>query len=185
MAAALTKGADIVVTGRVADPALAVGSIAAHFGWDLGDDDRIAAATMAGHLLECGAQVTGGYFADPGFKDVNGLEAIGFPICEVSPDGSLVLTKPEGTGGCVDERIVKEQLLYEIHDPSAYLTPDVVLDLSSVEVREVGRDRVRVFGAKGKPRPVISGAARAGSPLTSTISATASSGAGTILGPQP
>ncbi|NDW05944.1 acyclic terpene utilization AtuA family protein [Jiella pacifica] len=153
IAAALTGGADVVVTGRVADPALAVGPIVAHLGWDFDDCDLIAAATMAGHLLECGAQVTGGYFCDPGFKDVDGLEAIGFPICEVSADGSLVVTKPRSSGGCVSERTVKEQLLYEIHDPAAYLTPDVVLDLTAVEVREIGRDRVRVSGAGGKPRP--------------------------------
>ncbi|TFF23171.1 DUF1446 domain-containing protein [Jiella endophytica] len=153
IAAALTGGADVVVTGRVADPALAVGPIVSHFGWDFDDHDRIAAATMAGHLLECGAQVTGGYYCDPGFKDVDGLEAIGFPICEVSGDGSLVITKPEATGGCVNARTVKEQLLYEIHDPSAYLTPDVVLDLTAVEVSQIGRDRVQVAGARGKPRP--------------------------------
>ena len=153
IAAALTGGADVVVTGRVADPALAVGPIVAHFGWDFDDCDLIAAATMAGHLLECGAQVTGGYFCDPGFKDVDGLEAIGFPICEVSADGSLVVTKPRSTGGCVNEWTVKEQLLYEIHDPAAYLTPDVVLDLTAVEVREIGRDRVRVSGARGRRRP--------------------------------
>ncbi|MEN3793525.1 acyclic terpene utilization AtuA family protein [Fulvimarina sp. MAC3] len=153
IAAALSDGADVVVTGRVADPALAVGPIAAYFGWDFDDCDRIAAATMAGHLLECGAQVTGGYFCDPGFKDVDGLETVGFPICEVSEDGSLVVTKPQATGGCVTERTVKEQLLYEIHDPSAYLTPDVVLDLTGVEVREIGADRVHVSGARGRTRP--------------------------------
>ena len=156
IAAALEEGADIVVTGRVADPALAVGPIAAHFGWDLDDPatvDLIAAATMAGHLLECGAQVTGGYFCDPGFKDVDGQHAIGFPICEISPDGSLVVTKAPGTGGCVTVQTVKEQLLYEIHDPRAYLTPDVVLDLGEVDVHEIGPDRVAVSGARGRPRP--------------------------------
>ncbi len=153
IAAALLSGADVVVTGRVADPALAVGPIAAHFGWDFENCDLIAAATAAGHLLECGAQVTGGYFCDPGFKDVNGLATIGFPICEIGPDGALVVTKAAGTGGCVTERTVKEQLLYEIHDPSAYLTPDVVLDLTGVEVRQIGRDRVAVSGARGRKRP--------------------------------
>ncbi|NDV89443.1 acyclic terpene utilization AtuA family protein [Aurantimonas aggregata] len=156
IAAAVREGADIVVTGRVADPALAVGPIAAHFGWNFDDPaqlDRLASATMAGHLLECGAQVTGGYFCDPGFKDVDGQDRIGFPICEIGPDGALVVTKAPGTGGCVTVQTVKEQLLYEIHDPRAYLTPDVVLDLGEVDVREIAPDRVLVSGARGRPRP--------------------------------
>ncbi|WP_417810014.1 acyclic terpene utilization AtuA family protein [Thioclava sp.] len=150
---ALLAGADIVVTGRVADPALALGSAAAHFDWSFDDLDLIAAGTMAGHLLECGGQVTGGYFADPGHKDVVGLADLGFPIVELSADGSLVVTKPAGTGGCVTAATVKEQLLYEIHDPAAYLTPDVVLDLTDVHVGEQGHDRVALRGARGKPRP--------------------------------
>lgn len=153
IAAALEAGADIVVTGRVADPALALGPLVAHFGWHFEDHDQIAAGTLAGHLLECGAQVTGGYFADPGFKDVPDLAKIGFPVAEISADGSLVMTKPAGTGGAVTARTVKEQILYEIHDPAAYLTPDVVLDLSEVEVTEAGADRVAVRGARGRERP--------------------------------
>ncbi|WP_299822856.1 acyclic terpene utilization AtuA family protein [uncultured Jannaschia sp.] len=153
IAAALKSGADIVVTGRVADPALALGPLVAHYDWCFDDCDRIAAGTLAGHLLECGAQVTGGYFADPGFKDVPDLSQIGFPVAEISADGSLVMTKPAGTGGAVNAQTVKEQILYEIHDPAAYLTPDVVLDLTQVEVEEVGPDRVAVRGARGRERP--------------------------------
>lgn len=153
IADALRAGADVVVTGRVADPSLAVGPAVAHYGWQETDWDLLGRATMAGHLLECGAQVTGGYFADPGFKDVPDLHAVGFPIAEIAPDGSFVVTKAERTGGLVDARTVKEQLLYEVHDPAAYLTPDVVADISNAEVREIGRDRVAVTGVRGHPRP--------------------------------
>jgi len=153
IALALTQGAQVVVTGRVADPALALGPLVAHFGWSWNDWGRLAAGTMVGHLLECGAQVTGGYFADPGYKEVPDPATIGFPIAEVSSDGSAIITKPPGTGGLVSSRTVKEQLLYEIHDPAAYLTPDVVLDLSSVRVECAGHNRVRVSGARGRPRP--------------------------------
>ncbi len=153
IADALRAGADVVVTGRVADPSLAVGPAIAHYGWQETDWDPLGRATMAGHLLECGAQVTGGYFADPGFKDVPDLHAVGFPIAEIAPDGSFVVTKAERTGGLVDARTVKEQLLYEVHDPAAYLTPDVVADISSAEVREIGRDRVAVTGVRGHARP--------------------------------
>ena len=153
IAAALRAGAQIVVTGRVADPALALGPILAHYGWNPGDWDRVAAGTMAGHILECGAQVCGGYFADPGVKDVPNLAEVGFPILEIHEDGRFVVTKPEGTGGCVTRQTVTEQLLYEIHDPSAYLTPDVVADISRCEVEEIGADRVEVRGVRGHPRP--------------------------------
>ena len=98
----------------------------------------MAGATMAGHLLECGAQVTGGYFADPGYKDVPDLDDVGFPIAEIAADGSCIVTKAANTGGLVDARTVKEQLLYELHDPAMYLTPDVVADISDAEVTEVG-----------------------------------------------
>ncbi|MBL0421586.1 DUF1446 domain-containing protein [Ramlibacter sp. AW1] len=153
IAAALRAGAQVVVTGRVADPALALGPLLAHFGWSDDDWDRLAAGTMAGHLLECGAQVTGGYFADPGFKDVPGLADVGFPIVEVQADGRLVVTKADDTGGLVDRRTVAEQLLYEIHDPFAYLTPDVVADLREVELTQLGKDRVEVRGVRGHPAP--------------------------------
>ncbi len=153
IAEALRQGAQVVLTGRCADPALALGPMLAEFGWAEDDWDRLATGTMIGHLLECGAQVTGGYFADPGCKDVPGMHAIGFPIAEVGSDGSCVITKPAGTGGLVNLRTVKEQLLYEIHDPSAYLTPDVVLDITQVRLAQEGPDRVRVAGARGRARP--------------------------------
>lgn len=153
IADAIRQGAQVVITGRVADPALALGPLVAHFDWDWNDWDLIAAGTLVGHLLECGAQVTGGYFADPGFKAVPRPEAIGFPIAEVEANGRFVITKPTGTGGLVDRRTVTEQLLYEIHDPAAYLTPDVTLDITGVNVTELGDDRVAVSGARGWPRP--------------------------------
>lgn len=153
IAAALIDGADIVVTGRVADPSLTVGPALAHFGWASDDWPRLARATMAGHLLECGAQVCGGYFADPGFKDVPDLAHVGFPIAEIDADGGCIVGKADATGGCVDERTVKEQLLYELHDPCAYLTPDVVADIGQAEVQAVGPDRVRLAGVRGHARP--------------------------------
>ncbi|MFN3988447.1 MAG: acyclic terpene utilization AtuA family protein [Rhodocyclaceae bacterium] len=153
IADALAQGADVVVTGRVADPALALGPLLHHFGWQLDDWDRLASGVLAGHLLECGAQVTGGYFADPGFKNVPALERIGYPVAEIGPEGDLELSKPVGSGGLVTVSTVTEQLLYEIHDPAAYLTPDVVLDMSAVAVEQVATDRVRVTGARGHVRP--------------------------------
>jgi hypothetical protein len=153
IAAALRAGADIVVAGRVADPSLVVGPAVAHFGWPEDSWQHLGPATMAGHLLECGAQVTGGYFADPGLKDVPGLHDVGFPIGEIREDGSCEIFKADGTGGCVTTDTVKEQLLYEVHDPAAYLTPDVTADISDAEVIEIARDRVRVSGVRGHPRP--------------------------------
>lgn len=153
IANALLAGADVVVTGRVADPSLTVGPALAHFGWSETDWDRLGRATMAGHLLECGAQVTGGYFADPGLKDVPDLHNVGFPIAELSSDGSFMITKAGNTGGVVDARTVKEQLLYELHDPAAYLTPDVIADISEAEVLEVGENRVAVTNVRGHQRP--------------------------------
>lgn len=153
IAEALRLGAQVVVTGRVADPALVVGPALAHFGWAAEDWDRLACATMAGHLLECGAQVTGGYFADPGFKDVPEIHNVGFPIVELAENGEFVITKASNTGGIVDCRTVKEQLLYEIHDPTAYLTPDVIADIGETEVTEIAPNRVQVIGVRGHPRP--------------------------------
>ena len=153
IAAAIRAGAQVVVTGRVADPSLVLGPALAHFDWPLDDWDRLAGATMAGHLLECGAQVTGGYFADPGRKDVPDLAHVGFPIAEIFEDGSCIVGKAEGTGGLVDIRTVKEQLLYELHDPAAYLTPDVVADITQATVTQVGPDRVQLAGVRGHPRP--------------------------------
>jgi len=153
IADALVAGADIVVCGRVADPSLAVGPALAHFGWRRDDWDRIARATMAGHLLECGAQVSGGYYADPGLKDVPDMAHLGYPIAEIEDDGHCTITKPAGTGGRIDEHTVKEQLLYEVHDPRAYLTPDVVADIGAAEVTQLGPDRVRLAGVRGHARP--------------------------------
>ena len=153
IAYALRAGAQVVVTGRVADPSLAVGPAMARFGWSETDWDTLGRATMAGHLLECGAQVTGGYFADPGFKDAPDLHTVGFPIAEVAVDGSFTITKADATGGVVNARTVKEQLLYELHDPAAYLTPDVVADISEAGVVEVEENRVAVTGVRGHPRP--------------------------------
>ncbi|MBB1603496.1 acyclic terpene utilization AtuA family protein [Variovorax sp. UMC13] len=153
IAAALDAGAQIVVCGRVADPSLTVGPAMSHFGWAADDWEVLGRATMAGHLLECGAQVCGGYFADPGFKDVPGLAEVGFPIAEIAADGQCTVGKSAGTGGCVSEATVKEQLLYEVHDPAAYLTPDVVADITEAEVQAVGTDRVRLSGVRGHARP--------------------------------
>ena len=152
IADALIAGAQIVVCGRVADPSLTVGPAMAHFGWRRDDWDRLARATMAGHLLECGAQVTGGYYADPGIKEVDGLARLGYPIAEIDSNGQCVVTKPAGSGGRVDEHIVKEQLLYEVHDPAGYVTPDVVADLSHAQVEQIGPDRVLLRGVVGHPR---------------------------------
>jgi hypothetical protein len=153
IAEALNLGAQIVVTGRVADPSLTLGPLVHHFNWSWTDWDRLAGGTLAGHLLECGAQVTGGYFADPGVKDVPGLADLGYPIAEVMEDGSMVLGKAKGTGGMVSLATVKEQILYEIHDPSAYLTPDVILDITEVQISQQSPDRVAISGARGRTRP--------------------------------
>ncbi|MFP5404978.1 MAG: acyclic terpene utilization AtuA family protein [Gammaproteobacteria bacterium] len=153
IADALTAGAQIVVAGRIADPALAVGPALAHFGWSLGDWDRIARATIVGHILECGARVTGGYFADPGYKEIPGLHALGFPIAEIDAHGHCIIGKADDTGGAVTLQTVKEQLLYEIHDPSAYLTPDVVADLTEATLEQVGENQVSLAGVVGHPRP--------------------------------
>ena len=153
IADALLAGADIVVCGRVADPSLAVGPALAHFGWARDDWTRLARATMAGHLLECGTQVTGGYYADPGYKDVPGMATLGYPIAEIDAEGDCTITKPAGTGGRIDQHTVKEQLLYEVHDPAAYLTPDVVADITQAQVTELGPDRVRLSGVRGHARP--------------------------------
>ena len=150
---ALTRGAHVVITGRVADPSLFVAPLAVHHGWDLCDWDRIGAGTLVGHLLECAGQVTGGYFADPGFKDVVDLARLGFPLAEVAADATAVITKVAGSGGRVTRATCTEQLLYEIHDPAAYLTPDVIADFSGVSMTETGADRIRVAGATGRPRP--------------------------------
>lgn len=149
---ALAQEADVVVTGRVADPSLALGPLIHAFGWRFDDWARPGRGTMAGHLLECGAQVTGGYFADPGFKDVPGLEKTGYPIASIDADGGFIIGKASG-GGLVDRHTVTEQLLYEVHDPAAYLTPDVIADITGASLTELGNDRVRVDGVTGHARP--------------------------------
>jgi hypothetical protein len=149
---ALRNGAGIVVTGRVADPSIFMAPMMYEFGWDPLDHARLGAGNGLGHLMECGAQVTGGYFSDPGFKDVPEPWNLAFPIAEVSEDGSAVLTKVAGTGGAVNLMTVKEQLLYEVHDPANYLTPDVVVDFTTTRLEQMGPDRVRVSGIGGKPR---------------------------------
>jgi Acyclic terpene utilisation family protein AtuA len=149
---ALRRGADVVVTGRAADPAIFLAPLIAEFDWAMDDWTMLGRGTLVGHLLECAGQVTGGYFADPGVKDVHNLARLGFPIGEVREDGELIVTKVAGSGGAVTARTVKEQLLYEIHDPEAYFQPDVIADFSEVQVEEVGPDRVRVTGGKGAPK---------------------------------
>ncbi|MBA1274396.1 acyclic terpene utilization AtuA family protein [Stutzerimonas azotifigens] len=153
IATALAEGADVVLCGRVADPSLAVGAIRHGLGWACDDWQKMAIATVAGHLLECCTQITGGYFAHPGLKEVPNPAGLGCPIAEISEDGGLVITKVQGSGGCVTERTVKEQLLYEVHDPRRYLTPDVILDLGEARVVTLGADRVAVSGIHGHPRP--------------------------------
>lgn len=150
--AALTAGAHVTITGRAADPSLFMAPLIHEFGWVMDDWARLGQATLVGHLLECAGQITGGYFADPGFKDVRDLARLGFPIGEVSDDGSVVITKVAKSGGCVTAATVKEQLLYEIHDPARYLQPDVVADFSQVRIDTIGPDRVRVTGGRGTAR---------------------------------
>ena len=150
---ALEAGADVVITGRVSDPSLFLAPIMHRLGWRTDDWERLGRGTLVGHLMECGMQITGGYFADPGRKDVPHLARCGYPIAEVADDGTATITKLDDTGGLVSPRTVKEQLIYEVHDPSAYLTPDVTADFSRVQVREQGRNRVGVSGASGRARP--------------------------------
>ncbi|MFH5250300.1 acyclic terpene utilization AtuA family protein [Burkholderia semiarida] len=150
---ALAAGADVVLTGRVADPSLFAAPLIHAFGWRMDDWDTLGQATVVGHLLECAGQVTGGYFADPGYKDVPNLARLGFPIGEVAADGSVVITKVPHAGGRVSAATCKEQLLYEIHDPARYLQPDVVADFTRVAVAEEATDRVRVTGGRGAARP--------------------------------
>lgn len=150
---ALETGAEVVITGRVADPSLFLAPLRQAFAWAGEDWDLMGRGTMVGHLLECAAQITGGYFADPPYKEVPDLARIGFPLAEVDPDGRAVITKLDGTGGLVSEQTVKEQLLYEVHDPAAYVTPDVIADFSGAELAGDGPDRVRIGGGRGQPRP--------------------------------
>jgi len=149
VAKALDEGADIVVTGRAVDSAVTLGPLIHEFGWSPDDWDMMSAGSLCGHILECGAQATGGLYTD--YHRVPGWDDIGYPIAECAADGSFVVTKPDGTGGLVEAGTVKEQLLYEIGDPTAYILPDVVCDFTQVQIEEVGTHRVRVSGAKGRP----------------------------------
>jgi Acyclic terpene utilisation family protein AtuA len=148
---ALAGGARIVIAGRVADPSLTVAPCVHEYGWGWDDHDRIAGATIAGHLIECGTQVTGGISTD--WLNLPDPTHIGFPIVEVGPDGNCVVTKPPGTGGRVDERSVTEQLLYEIGDPDQYLSPDATVSFLGLRLEDLGGDRVRIVGARGRPAP--------------------------------
>jgi hypothetical protein len=146
---ALEQGAGLVITGRVADASLTVGPAAHAFGWSWTDWDRLAGATVAGHLIECGAQVTGGLWTN--WREAPDLGNVGYPFVDLDADGGFVISKPDGSGGAINRETVAEQLLYEVGDPAAYLTPDVVADFASVTLADAGPDRVRVAPARGQP----------------------------------
>ncbi len=150
---ALQTDAQVILCGRVADPALFLAPLMHHFGWSANDWSRLGQGILVGHLLECAGQITGGYFADPGYKDVPNLARLGFPLAEVQADGSAIITKVAGSGGGVTVATCTEQLLYEIENPARYLQPDVVADFSQVQLTPDGPDRVRAYGASGQPRP--------------------------------
>lgn len=151
---ALRDGADVVLTGRISDAALFLAPMMYEFDWAADDWDAKAKGTVVGHLMECGGQLTGGYFADPPYKVVPDMHRLGFPIAEVSSDGDVVFTKVEGSGGIVSTQTCKEQMLYETSDPGHYIHPDVVVDFRQVEFEQIGPDRVRMGGTiKGKPAP--------------------------------
>src|SRR5690606_22058359 len=138
---ALETEANIIVTGRVADTSLFLAPIVHHYGWDLENYNLIGQGTLIGHLLECAGQITGGYFADPGRKEVEGLEDLGFPYAMIEPNGDAIITKLANTGGIVNLQTVKEQLLYEVHDPASYYTPDCIADFTTVKLKEIGKDQ--------------------------------------------
>ena len=149
---ALEQGADVVITGRVSDPAIFMAPMVYEFGWALDDWDKLGKGTMIGHLLECGGQVTGGYYSEPGKKDVPGVGHLGFPIVEVQEDGSFIITKVPEAGGMVTPHTCSEQIIYEIHDPENYVTPDVVADFKQVKFTQIGKDVVQVEGATGREK---------------------------------
>lgn len=149
---ALATGAPVVMTGRVADPSLFLGTMLHGFNWSYDDYPRLAAGTLAGHLMECSAQLTGGCFIDPGKKDCDDAVNIGFPYADITADGGLTLGKLDDSGGRLDVMTCTEQILYEMHDPAAYITPDCVLDITEVEFAPAGSNRVRATGAKARPR---------------------------------
>jgi hypothetical protein len=149
---ALKQGADVVITSRLADPSLYVAPLVYEYGWSFDDWEKLGKATLVGHLMECAGQCMGGYYGDPGYKDVPNLARLGFPMADVDENGDAVITKLPDAGGMVTEDTCKEQMLYEIGDPSAYITPDVIADFSKVSFKQVGKDQVRVMGASGKPK---------------------------------
>ena len=150
---ALRQGAHIVLTGRVADCSLFLAPMIHEFGWAMDDWKLLGQGQVCADMVECGANVSGGFFADPGYKDVPDLGNLGYPFLEMSPDGSCVVGKIDGTGGVINRAICTEQMLYEIHDPADYITPDVVVDFTGVHLEEIGPDRVRITGGRGRPRP--------------------------------
>ena len=150
---ALETGADIIITGRVADPSLFVAPLVHEFGWSLDDADMVAKGTVIGHLMECAGQITGGYFADPGKKPVENMSTLGHPFAEVYPDGSAIIGKVDGTGGAITLATAKEQLLYEVTNPYQYLTPDVSADFTTVFLKQDGKDRIKVTGGSGSKKP--------------------------------
>lgn len=152
IADALRQGADVVITGRTTDTAQFLGPLIHEFGWGPQEWNKLAQGIVLGHLMECSGQVSGGNF-QVGWEEMENLERIGYPVAEVSEDGSFILTKPEGTGGAVTVRTVKEQFLYEIHDPTTYITPDVICDLTTTRIEQAGQDQVRVSGTVGRPAP--------------------------------
>src|SRR5581483_11125591 len=152
-AAALDAGAEVVITPRVADSALILGPLLHEYRWPPDRWDLLAAGSLVGHLIECGAQITGGYFADPGFKDVPDPARLSLPIASVAADGRAWIEKLPGSGGELSPATCAEQLLYEVGDPARYLLPDVTVDLSQVSFRQVDPDRVQVLGARGSPAP--------------------------------
>src|SRR5690606_26978297 len=141
---ALESNADVIITGRVADPSLFLAPMIHEFGWSRSDYDLMGKGTVIGHLLECAGHITGGYFADPVKKPVEGLHELGHPFADVRKDGTAIISKVEGTGGVINLQTVKEQLLYEVVNPHEYFTPDVIANFTSVKLKEVGKDRVEV-----------------------------------------
>ena len=150
---ALDSGADIIITGRASDPSLFLAPMMHNLGWSSRDLNSIAQGTVVGHLLECAGQITGGYFADPWKKEIPDLARLGFPYADVEADGTAVISKLEGTGGLIHLATVKEQLLYEVTDPTGYLTPDITADFTTVHLQEIAPNKVKVSGGTGKPRP--------------------------------
>ena len=150
---ALSTGASVILTGRVADPSLGLSAQMHSFGWAPDNWEQLGWGTVVGHLIECAGQITGGYFADPGYKDVPDLARLGFPIAEVTDDGVAIITKVSGSGGRVTVQTCTEQLFYEVHQPDRYTTPDTVADFSAVQIADAGPDRVRISGGTGRPRP--------------------------------